>query len=156
MADVILDLFGEPVPADRGPGRPAFEWTQEKSNRVNMLFACGYEPKDVAPVLGCCLKTFRRVFSRECRDRRNAELKFRSHQMLRLNAQAAAGSVPADKALAAMMQAERVKMTAGRIVDRGRSVEPKAPPLGKREQARVDAAGIVGRCATREPPPLLQ
>jgi hypothetical protein len=154
VADEILDLFGEPVRPDRGPGRPAVEWSVEKSNRVKVLFACGYEPKDVAPVLGCCLKTFRKVFSSECRDRRNAQLKLRSQMMLQLVEQAKSGNVGAIKALGAMIDREQVRSVGERVRERGKSqsAEPKGKPLGKKEAAREAAAAVKGKFGTRPPP----
>lgn len=153
VTDEILDLFGEPVLPDREPGRPAFEWTPEKSNRVKVLFACGYDPGEIAPVMGCCIKTFRKVFSLECRDRRNAKLKLRSNMMVNLAKQAMEGSVSAAKALDAMIEREGIRAMGGRIAERGKGKpEPKAPALGKKEQAKVDAAAAGGRFGTRPAP----
>jgi hypothetical protein len=154
VTDDDLDLFGMPRPPVRGAGRPEYVWTEEKSNRVNLLFACGYKPEEVAPIMGCCLRTFRRVFARECQGWRNAKLKFRSTQMMRLNEQAKAGNVSAEKALAGMIQAEHVKAVAVNVQQRGKA-EPKPPVLGKKAAASEAAKNLGGRFGTRKPPPAL-
>ena len=46
------DLFGNPVPQVRGPGRPSHVATAETRGFVNMLFVCGHDVMSVAKALG--------------------------------------------------------------------------------------------------------
>jgi DNA-binding NarL/FixJ family response regulator len=48
----ILDLFGDPVPANWGQrGRPEHIPTQQNRNRVSMLVALGWSNKRIAAAL---------------------------------------------------------------------------------------------------------
>lgn len=163
MSDVILDLFGEPVSAERGPGRPAVEWTLEKSNKVRVLFAAGYEPKEVAPVIGCCLKTFRKVFSVECAERKTAALKLRAAMMVQLAEQGRQGNVAATKALHGMIEREQVRALSDRMIGKASAAAKKdrqaatpPAPVGKKATQAADAQRIEGLFGARKAPAALQ
>ncbi len=155
MTEVVLDLFGQAVmPRREGRGRPPHVWSQENSNRINLLFACGRSPREAASAICISTPTLYKVYFNECAARRNAALKFRARQMERLNVQAEAGNVAAEKALAGMIQSERVAVMSDQVRDRGRS-EPKIAALGKKESAKLAAESMAGRFATRPAPPQL-
>lgn len=159
MSDAISEddpgLFGwVPAPA-RGQGRPAFLWTREKSNRVMVLFASGYKQKQIAPVIGCDVKTLRKVFPLECRAAANAALVLRSGMMVQLAALAEGGNVGALKQLDKMIAAEQVRAIGEQVRARAGDKAVPAPKLGKKEQAKADAAGLSGRFGTRQAPPAL-
>lgn len=152
--DGPVDLFGLPLLPEKGVGRPAHRWTLENSNKVNILFACGRTPVEVARALGISRPTFYKHYFNEIGRREFAQLALRGVQMARLNAEAAKGNVAAEKALAAMVQAERVAVMSDRVKDRG-AAEPrptKGEPVGKKEQAKRDAESMGGLYATRTPP----
>lgn len=155
MASEILDLFGEPVPPERGTGRPPHVWTRENSNKVNLLFACGRSVKEVAETIGISQPTLRKVYFSECAKRAAAALKMKAHQLARLNREAEGGNVAAEKALAAMIQAEQVRAVSDRMADRQAKPEPKTRPLGKKEEQHQAAHGVEGKFAPPPPPPLL-
>lgn len=155
MGDVNLDaetdLFGLPVPREKGRGRPPHVWTVENSNKVNLLFACGHTPLEIAQVLGITKPTFYKHYFNEIGRSKYAPLMMKARQLERLNAQAENGNVAAEKALAGMIQAERVATTAQRVKSRA-SDESKTPALGKKETANQAARNMTGVFGTRQPP----
>jgi hypothetical protein len=81
VADEILDLFGDPVPANwGGRGRPEHIATQKNRNRVSMLVALGWSNKRIADALFVTLPTLRKHYFSElkyrdvARDRLTANL----------------------------------------------------------------------------------
>ncbi|MBL9047054.1 MAG: resolvase [Tabrizicola sp.] len=78
MAEKI-DLFGNPVRDGHGQkGRPPFDVTPEKRNRVKLLLALGWMPQRIANAIDCSLATLKRYF--------RAELKARDEMRDRLDA----------------------------------------------------------------------
>lgn len=155
ISEGAVDLFGLPLVAERGKGRPAHEWTSENSNKVNLLFACGRKPIEIARVLKISKPTFYKHYFNEIANAGHAPLMMRARQLERLNAAAEGGNVAAEKALAGMIHAEQVKVMADRVTDRGRPAEPKPEPVGKKEAAKVAAGNLGGMFGTRQPPPSL-
>ncbi len=158
MADGISEdapgLFGWVPKPPRGQGRPGFEWTREKSNRLMVLFACGYSQKDAAPLIGCDVKTLRKVFSRECAEMKRAELVVRSGMMAKLVEEAEGGSVSAIKQLEAMVEREQTRVMGEKVKARGKAEkpEPKAAPLGKKQEQQLQAEGVGGLYQPRPGP----
>ena len=153
---VILDLFGMPVVERRvGKGRPEHVRTADNSNKINLLFACGRDIKDVAAAIGVSVPTLRKHYFSECEGRRHASVRMRALQLERLNAEAAKGNVTAEKALAGMIQAEQLRAVADQVATRGRPAksEPEVTPLGKKEAAKVTASEQRGMFEARNPPP---
>lgn len=151
---MVDGLFG-PQPAEkvRGRGRPAHVWNRQNSLRICNLFACGHTVEMVARVVGLSQPTLRKVYFSEVAQREVMGLKVRSEQLVRLTEAAIGGNIAAEKALAGLIQSEQVRLTAQHVVERGkRKVEP---PLGKKEQAKADAAQMAGRFGRRPPPPQL-
>jgi hypothetical protein len=143
ISDAQPGLFGwVPAPA-RAQGRPAYEWSKEKSNKVMCLFAGGHRVKDAAAVMCCDQKTFRKVFSHEVRYRDIALLVIRSGMMAALVAEAEGGNVGAIKQLDKMLTAERMKTASadfGKVPDQ--AVTKKggtAKAKGLKEQRRDNA-----------------
>ncbi len=156
ISDDQPGLFGwVPAPA-RGQGRPAFTWSREKSNKLMLLFASGYTFKTAAQVIGCDIKTLKKVFPIECRERDRAELVVRTGMMARLAQEAEAGNVAASKALDHMLQRERAIVINGTIGKPGPKPKARAVQKGKKEAAKEAAQGVGGRFGTRAPPPLMQ
>jgi hypothetical protein len=151
VADEILDLFGMPILAAKGKGRPEHVWTVENSNKVNLLFACEKKATEIAHTLGISKPTFYKHYFNEIARAGQAPLMLTGLQLERLNAEADKGNVAAIKALNVMIEREQMRSAEGRVRDRGKG-EPKPAPLGKKEQAKVDAATAGGRFATRSAP----
>lgn len=118
-----------------------------------MLFAAGHKQADVARVIGCDVKTLRKVFSRECREQATAELVVRSGMMATLVGEVEKGNVAAVKALDGMLDAERRRVLGDRVKDRGEQAKTKPAPVGKKQEQLLAAEGVVGRFAPRTPPP---
>lgn len=149
-----IDLFGQPLLPERGKGRPAHVWSLENSNKVNLLFAAGKTPKEVAKVLRVSYPTFRKHYFNEIAASPYAPDLLLSTQLARLNKAAEGGNVTAERALAGMIQAERVKAAAARIIDRGKT-EARPEAMGKKEAAKQAAKQMSGKFGARTPPPLL-
>ena len=149
MADGILghDLFGDPVlPAKEGPGRPEIVWTRETSNKVLLAFARGLTVREAASAVGMSAPTLRKVYFSEVAKRAQAKLRMEMTQLARLNAQAEAGNVTAEKEL--LNQLERLRQR-----DQQQQIAPaptKAAKLGKKEAAKAQAHEVRG---LYEPPP---
>ncbi len=149
MADGILghDLFGDPVlPTKEGPGRPETVWCREKSNTVLLAFARGLSVREAAIAIGLSGPTLRKVYFSEVAKRNQAKLRMEMKQLSRLNDQAEAGNVAAEKEL--IKQLDRMRQR-----DQQQQVAPaptKAPKLGKKEQAKAAAQEVRG---LYEPPP---
>jgi hypothetical protein len=103
-------------------------------------------------VVGLSQPTLRKVYFSEMAARDIMALKVRSEQLARLTEAAIKGNIAAEKALAGMIQAERLAVQAAAIT---RRPEAKAPVVGKKEAARVAAGDMAGKFGARTPPPLL-
>lgn len=152
ISDGDTDLFGLPLLPEKGRGRPQHAWTKENSNLVNLLFACGRKPIEIARVLKISKPTFYKHYFNEIGNAGHAPLMMKARQLQRLNEQAEAGNVTAEKALAAMIQAEQIKVVGEHVRNRASEKTPAPAPLGKKDQARKDAAGVTGMYETRQPP----
>jgi hypothetical protein len=153
MGETIeLDLFGNPMPQVRGPGRPPHVATAETRAFVNMLFVCGHDVMSVAKALGLSRRAFYAHYRAEIGERQLAALKFKGHQMIRLNRLAQDGNVAAEKALAGMIAGEQLKAVSHKVEAR---TAPTPAPKGKKEQQREAAGNVGGRFAPREAPSLL-
>ncbi len=146
----MVDLFGLPLRPKRGRGRPAHVWTPENSNKVNLLFACGRKVEEVAEVLGITKPTFYKHYFNEVSRAGLAPLMLKARQLERLNTQAEAGNVAAEKALAAMVHAERLTTLQDRMSDAQDNSADRAtravasPKMGKKDMAQLAAqsAGV--------------
>jgi hypothetical protein len=150
LADENLgtDLFGDPVlPRHEGRGRPEVVWTRENSNKVLLAFARGLSVKEAATAIGVSAPTLRKVYFSEVAKRAAARLRMETVQLERLNAQAQAGNVTAEKEL--FKQLERLRQ---RDQVRVMAPEPTAKPerLGKKAAAARTAEQVRG---LYEPPP---
>jgi hypothetical protein len=156
ISDDAPGLFGWVPAPPRGQGRPAFQWSREKSNKIMVLFASGYRESDVAKVIGCDAKTLRKVFPAECRERERAALVVRSGMMARLVDEVEKGNVAACKRLDQMIDAERARATDARLRPSEPRAGNKAPPKGKKQEQQDAARGVDGLFGTRPPPPGVQ
>ncbi len=142
MADVELglDLFGQPVlPPQEGRGRPEHRWCLESSNRVLLAFARGLSQAEAAALIGIDAKTLRKHYSRECAMRATAALRLEMRQLERLNKQAEAGNVGAERALADRIEKLRMRDQAKKVGARDRR---KAEPVVGKKVARKMAARV--------------
>lgn len=152
---MVDGLFG-PQPAERvqGRGRPAHVWSRQNSLRICNLFACGHTVETVAKVIGISQPTLRKVYFAEVKDREVMELKVKSAQLERLTESAIGGNVTAEKALAGMIQSERVRLLGDHVKARGSGKVPVVK-MGKKEERQQAAEGVGGKFAPRPAPPLL-
>lgn len=103
--DVERDLFGVPVTVRlRGRGRPAHEWSEEKSNRVKMMLALGWGVERIAGVLGISVPTLRKHYLAELKIRDIARDALIVRQAEKLQELSEAGNVGAIKTLGALLE----------------------------------------------------
>lgn len=152
ISDGDTDLFGLPLVPEKGRGRPGHVWTRQNSDTVNLLFACGRKPIEIARVLRISKPTFYKHYFNEIANSGHAPLMLKGKQLARLNKAAEEGNVAAEKALAAMVHAEQQRALSDKVQERGRPASP-TPRLGKKDQQKEAAAGVAGRFGTRQPPP---
>lgn len=148
-------MFGMPMVAERGRGRPAHAWNAQNSDKVNLLFACGRKPIEIARVLGISKPTFYKHYFNEIANAGHAPLMMKARQLQRLNTEADKGNVAAEKALAAMIHAEQVRAVEDRVKDRRETAPAPPKPRGKKEEAIAAAEAAEGRFGARQPPPSL-
>ncbi|CAN5336344.1 hypothetical protein BH10PSE12_BH10PSE12_02820 [soil metagenome] len=147
---MLTDLFGDPVmPRRVGRGRPEHIWSRENSNKVLLAFARGLSVKEAALAIGVSGPTLRKVYFSEVAKRAQSRLRMEMTQLARLNAQAEAGNVAAEKEL--MKQLDRMRQ---RDQVRALAPEPTAKPekLGKKEAALKAAERVRGLYEAPLPP----
>jgi len=147
-----LDLFGEPVSGkEKGRGRPAHRRSRETVNRVILGLARGWSVKQTALSIGVSVPTLRQHYFAELKQRAAMALMMESVQLGRLNDQAAAGNVAAEKELMKALCKGRLEQMSDAIANRGtRDAKPK--PVGKKEAAKSKAGDVRGKFAPPAPP----
>lgn len=115
------------------------------------LLSANHLLKTVAKVIGCDVKTLRKVFPREIASRDHAHLVVRSKLIGQAMAEAEKGNVAAIKLADRLIDAERSRTLAHTIIDRQATAvnPPKSAHLGKKEAKRASAAAIEGLYAPR-------
>ncbi|MDO5658301.1 MAG: resolvase [Paracoccus sp. (in: a-proteobacteria)] len=139
--DVNFDLFGLPVTqSERKRGRPAFEVTPEKINKIKLGLALGWSIERLANGIACSPATLKRYFRAELKERDMARDQLELRRFELVMDQANAGNVGAIKELGRMIE-RNDQMLAGRkfaaAQERGRA--PAEKPLGKKEAAQLAA-----------------
>lgn len=153
LADGILgiDLFGDPVlPSREGRGRPEIVWNRETSNRVLLAFARGLTVKQAASAVGMSAPTLRKVYFSEVGKRTEARVRMEMVQLGRLNDQAAAGNVAAEKEL--IKQLDRMRQRDQQQQLAPAPTKAAAPKLGKKEAAKAQAQNVRGLYEPPSPP----
>jgi hypothetical protein len=138
MKAVVLDLFGDPVPDDREPGRPEHQATDEKRQKVMLLQMLGWTVERIAGALGVSTPTLRKHYLPQLKARHVARDRVRAAILMRLFDGVEGGKVPAMKELARYID----RAEAG-VLDGAGSMRPKADKRGKKEK-RADAARYAG------------
>lgn len=134
----IFDLFGDPVPANRGKrGRPAHIPTQENRNKVNMMLSFGWNNDRIAAVLRCDLKTLRKHYFPELKFREVARDRLMVEQANVLWKLGRDGNVAALRELDRVVERNDIAVGHKSFYEGQREEEAeRAPePLGKKEQA---------------------
>lgn len=145
-----FNLFGDPVvPAQEGPGRPAYVWSRENSNKVLLAFARGLTVKDAATAIGMSAPSLRKVYFSEVRQRDAARLRMEMTQLARLNKLADAGNVAAEKELMKLLDRLRQR---DQVAARAPTEPVRAGKLGKKEKAVETAREVAGLYGPRPGP----
>lgn len=147
-----LDLFGDAVQrGEKGRGRPEHVWTLKNSNKVLLMFARRSTKKEAAVAIGVSVPTLQKHYFFELAKREASVLMMEATQLERLNEQAMAGNVAAEKELMKALAKGRIEAMSVSVAQRGRT-NPKVPALGKKDSAKAAAKELKGRFATREAP----
>lgn len=127
-------------PVKRGRGRPAYRPTSEARLQVSQLVAAGMPHDSIAHVLRIARKTLDKNFAQELK---NGHADRRAEVIELLWAQARKGNTAATKHLDQITSTALAESTFDRRPDVAEPA-PRAPRLGKKEQAALDAqtAGV--------------
>lgn len=149
MADenLVRNLFGDLVQMrSEGRGRPEHVWSRENSNKVLLAFALGWSVKRAAKVIGISSPTLRKVYFSEVAARAEAADRLDMTQLGRLNTQAEAGNVSAEKELMKQIEKRQVRELGqhfdgapARRAKRTTTEEVPQRPRGKKEEAAMAA-----------------
>jgi len=143
----ILDLFGDPVPANFGRrGRPQHIPTLENRNKVSMMLAKGWSNERIAGVLRCTLPTLRKHYFSELKYREVARDRLEMELDMMLMREAKAGNVAALREMDRRMEKNDIAVGHSSFyTDQRRAVQsvenaaPKDEPVGKKRRAAQDA-----------------
>ncbi len=139
-----VDLWGNPVyRVKRKRGRPAFEWTQENSNKISMMLAMGWTNDRIAGVVidprtgkSISVPTLKRYFRAELQVRDMARDQLDAKRFMTVADQAFGGNVGAMRLLNQMVEKSDMMVAAARLRKMERGDEE---PIGKKEKARREA-----------------
>ncbi|SHL80326.1 hypothetical protein SAMN05444389_101429 [Paracoccus solventivorans] len=140
---VNFDLFGNPVRDGHGKrGRPPFEVTPEKSNKIRLGLALGWSNDRIANAIACSPATLKRYFRAELAERTMARDQMELRRFELIMAEANKGNVGAIKELGRMLERNDSVLAGQRFDDaqrRGQEQTKAAKPLGKKEAAQLAA-----------------
>jgi hypothetical protein len=137
----IFDLFGDPVPENRGKrGRPEHIPTLENRNKVNMLLALGWGNERIANALNITAPTLRKHYSSELRFRDCARDRLEAKTAMTFWGQFMGGNTGAGREFVRLV--ERNDMAFGRrspaaALGPGQAAKPEK--LGKKELLNQEA-----------------
>jgi hypothetical protein len=141
-----------PQPRLRGAGRPEHEPTVETTRRVVSLLALNHSAKEVAVAIGVSVPTLRKKYFSDPRIRA-ARLVLKGELMAALVKSAVdGGNVSANDKLWKRIEKAALKEL-GTEAAHGANRPPKAPKLGKKDQAAKAAKDVRGRYGRRSAPP---
>lgn len=150
-----FDLFGQPVPANKGKrGRPQHAYNPEIFKSLIRCFGLGWSQVRVAHSHSMSVPTMNKVYfstDREKSFRDQACDIYEAELVARLDRQSAAGSATATEKLLARVDRSRIAQLGEHVAARGRPQRSK--PKGKKEELAEAAAGVGGRFAPRNAPP---
>ncbi|MEP3633694.1 MAG: resolvase [Shimia thalassica] len=149
--ETVVDLFGNEVyKLSRKKGRPAFEWTEENSNKVSMLLAAGWsndriagcvlDPRNGKPI---CVKTLQRHFRRELSVRDSARDMLMAKRFMEVSKACDDGNVGAMRLMDQLMDKNDMMLAASRLRNaQGETGKDKSERLGKKEQEQRRAKEV--------------
>ncbi len=140
MADVVFDLFGNPVRPGKGQrGRPAYEPNAKDRNKIKLLLAVGWTQDRVANALDISLATLKRYYRADLGDAGAMRDRLEASRLIKALEQVeAGGGVAALKHFDAVVDRATEKVLNAKFGDR-RTDKAVPKSLGKKEQAAIDA-----------------
>lgn len=151
-----FDLFGNPlVTAEKRPGRPEHEPTQENIIFVMVLLASGATNREVAKTLGLSVPTFRKHYLHLLKhrdlllDRLQTKLRVSQIQM------GLEGNASALNAALNMLERVKAENADRKVQSRSHASKGKPEKLGKKEQQKIAAQNVGGKYAPPIPPKLV-
>lgn len=131
----ILDLFGDPLPANWGMrGRPEHVASQQNRNKVSMLVALGWSNERIAAALFVTIPTLRKHYFSELKFRAVARDRLDASLAMKLWDQVQSGNVGAMKEFQKFVERNDLMLygqTARPVVEK----PAKEPKLGKKAEA---------------------
>lgn len=137
----MTDLFGDLVTLPSGRrGRPSHVWTKSNADKVIIGLALGYSDAEIANGLGISPPTLKKHYFSEMKRRQMQRTRLEIWQAATLAELAGTGNVGAMKELRKIVSERDRKHALERFGD---DDDAPVPRVGKKEQARLDAADVV-------------
>lgn len=150
----VTDLWGNEVYQSKGKkGRPPFEWTEENSNKVNMLLAMGWTNERIASCIldprtgnAISVPTLKRHFRSELKSRYIAADRLRLRQFEQAYSAAEAGNVGAMRLFMQLKDKNDLMMAEDRLGSHPTPEEkPAKQKLGKKELSAQETSAAEAR-----------
>lgn len=150
MSSEFSDLFGNPVRVNHGKrGRPPFEWTEQKANKIKLALALGWSSQRIADGMAISLATLKRYFRAELKERDIARDQLELRRVELAMEQANKGNVGAMRQLDRLIEANDRMQASKRLTgdqDAGADDQAddtkKGRSLGKKEAQRQAAQEV--------------
>ena len=142
MAELILDLFGDPIPEGWGKrGRPQHVPTDRNRNKVMVLLAAGWAPARIAGALGITGPTLRKHYFFELRQAASMRDRLKALHLQSLVEETKKGNVAAAKELGRLLDRwDAAEFGIGASRDEDEAPDPpRRRALGKKEEAAIAA-----------------
>jgi len=142
LSDWDFDLLGDPIPDGIGKrGRPPHLVTAENRRKVMVLAAFDKNEAQIAAALGISGPTLKKHYFRELKSRLEARQRLEGKLLGALMKEVDAGNVSAiDKVFKRL---DRHDLAIG-VQPAAKARTAKAPKLGKKAQAEIDAQDVTG------------
>lgn len=124
-------------------GRKRFEPQKADREKVAVLVSSGLTAEQIARAMDLSEPTLRRAFKAELE---TGAIRKRAEVLVAMHRSALKGNVAAQKEALAIMDRARLEQLQDEVRGKGapaKSDTPSAEPLGKKEQAQLDAHGVV-------------
>ncbi|KZL04552.1 hypothetical protein PsAD2_04635 [Pseudovibrio axinellae] len=157
MADLELDLLGDPIPEGHGRrGRPPHMVSDEKRRLVIQLLAFGKTQDEIAAALGITAPTLRKNYFRQLKVKDDARARVEAKLLGKLMDLAEDGKVSAIREIFSRLESSDRAKLAEAIANRGKSVPAASQKaLGKKEKRKQAAETYDGKYAPPQAPQLI-
>lgn len=138
------DLFGNPVVVSAGRGRPKHEKSAENENKIKMLLMLGWSNERIASAIGISVPTMRKNYFRVLKLRDHQRDAMMLEKAMKLWERGMEGNVAALNAFDALVEKNDLALMEREFRGPDKSDDqPKEKPIGKKEQAQMEAEAVV-------------